>query len=397
MAEDPRDPRVMSTEIWGELCESLRKSDRLLLADDVPDSPLMRAEGLRYLTRLFAGGTRLCMELADPDYPEFGRMVDTTLSWGIDNPDCIYLYAAIRGDAGYRIFGNRGGAHHLDVQVNRGHFAQAPDFGVVSTLNGFELKLEPDGELELFLGSERRGENWLPLEPDAQWVLVRQYFHDWESERPADLYIERIGAEYPPPPVRSDQIAARMERLRTWLDTGASYWDEMARFSLLREPNTVYFRPLDETSWGGLRGLAYGFGNFRCQSGEAVILEVTPPECHYWSFSLGNWYWESLDWSRRQTSLNGHQARLDADGCFRAVIAHQDPGVPNWLDPAGHRWGTIMGRYLLTGSAPEPRLRVVSQAELGSALPPSTPRITPEARSRTLQRRCRAVWRRNRH
>jgi hypothetical protein len=394
---DPRDPRIMSGEIWAELCKVLEQTERLVLARDVPDSPLMRAEGLRYLTRLLAGGIRLCMELADPDYPEFGRMVDTTLSWGIDNPDCIYLYAAIRGDASYRISGNRGSAHHFDIQVNRGHFAQAPDFGVVSTLNGPELQMQPDGSVELILSPETHERNWLRLEPDAEWVLVRQYFNDWETERPADLCIERVGAEYPPPSLRTDQIAARFERLMTWLGTGANYWDEMARFSLQREPNSIYFRPLEETGWGGLRGLAYGFGNFHCPPGKAIILEVTPPKCHYWSFSLGNWYWESLDWSRRQTSLNTHQAVLDSDGVFRAVIAAEDPGVPNWLDPAGHTQGTIMGRYLLTDAAPEPVLRVVDHAELRSVLPDGTPQVSPADRSEQLRRRRHAVSQRNRH
>ena len=394
---DPADPRIMTGAAWSELCQSIRESEQLVLGPDVPDSPLMRAEGLRYLTRLLAGGIRLCVELADPDYPELGRMVDTTLSWGIDNPDCIYLYAAIRGDATYRIRGQRGSAHHFDVQVNRGHFAQAPDFGVVATLNGPELELAADGSIELILSPETHEGNWLRLEPEAEWILIRQYFNDWENEQPADLSIEREGAEYPPPSLRTDQIAARLERLRTWLNTGALFWEEMVRFSLQREPNSIYFRPLEETGWGGLRGLAYGFGNFQCPPGKAVVIEVTPPKCHYWSFSLANLYWESLDWSRRQTSLNAHQARLDADGVFRAVISHEDPGVPNWLDPAGHTQGTIMGRYLLTEATPEPDLRVVEHAELRSVLPGDTPQVSANTRSEQLRRRRQAVTHRNRH
>jgi hypothetical protein len=110
-----------------------------------------------------------------------------------------------------------------------------------------------------------------------------------------------------------------------------------------REPNEIYFRPSEETAWGGLRGLNYGFGNFRCEPGQAVIIEVDPPPCHYWSFSLGNWYWETIGWANRQSSLNGHQARLDPDGVFRAVICHQDPGVFNWLDPAGGVLGAGRG------------------------------------------------------
>ena len=39
--------------------------------------------------------------------------------------------------------------------------------------------------------------------------------------------------------------------------------------------------------------------------------------------------------ANRQSSLNGHQAVLDPDGVFRAVISARDPGVPNWLDTGG--------------------------------------------------------------
>lgn len=119
---DDAERRIASGELWRELTDALRNAERLV-RECVPDTPAMRAEGLRYLTRYFAGGTLLCMELADPDWPELQRMVDTTCSWGIDNPDCLYLYSAVRGDASYRIHGSRGSACHLDVQVSRGHFA----------------------------------------------------------------------------------------------------------------------------------------------------------------------------------------------------------------------------------------------------------------------------------
>jgi hypothetical protein len=388
----------MSGEIWDEVCESfLRTKREIVLAGDVPNTPRMRAEGMRFLGRFLSGGILLCSELADPDYPELGRMYDTTLSWGIDNPDTIYLYSALRGDATYRIYGNRGTAHHFDVQVQRGHFAEAPDFSIVSTANGSELEAAPDGTFELVLSPERHEGNWLELEPDAEWLCIRQYFYDWESERPADLIIERVGAAYPPPPVSSDQIAARLDRLQTWFNKSGRYWDEMARFSMERTPNEIYFRPPEETAWGGLRGLAYGFGNFRCEPEEAVILEVKPPLCHYWSFSLGNWYWETVGWTNRQSSLNGHQAQLDADGVFRVVIAHEDPGVFNWLDPAGNTVGTVMGRYLLTEAAPSPKSQVVKLSELDAALPADTPRVTPEQRREILRQRERAAHQRNRH
>ena len=34
------------------------------------------------------------------------------------------------------------------------------------------------------------------------------------------------------------------------------------------------------------------------------------------------------------------------------MIAHRDPGVANWLDTGGHRFGTIFWRYLLPETDP---------------------------------------------
>lgn len=394
---DPCEPRVMSGAIWQQVLDALKRAERFVLAPDVPVSPLMRAEGMRFLTRVFSGGLRLCVELGDPDYPEFGRMYDTFMSWGIPCPDCLYLYTAVRGDATYRITGNRGSARHFDVQLQRGHFALAPNFAVISSLNGQTLRAEPDGSVEIVISPTPHDGNWLRSEPDARWLLVRQYSYDWEHERPADLIIQREGATYPPPPLRTGEIAERLDMLVSWCDIGCGYWEQRARQALNTPPNSCPFQSLAEGEWGGVKGLAYGLGNFRCQPDEAVILEVKPPRSHYWSFDLGNFYWEEMDWVRRQTSLNGHQARLDADGVFRAVIAHRDPGVPNWLDTQEHSWGVVNGRYLLTEASPIPTMRVVPLAGVRSALPADTPYVSPAERTEVLRRREQAVRRRYRN
>ena len=389
----------MTGEAWDEFCDTLQRASKLVLGEGVPDSPRDRAEGFRYLSRLLAAGIVVCMEHADPDYPEFGRMVDHTMSWGLDCPDCLYLYATVRGDAGYRISGNRGSANHIDIQVNHGHFASGDisAWGTISSLSGLDLDAEPAGSFELILSPDKHEGNWLRLEPNAEFVLVRQYFNDWENERPADLIIERLDAQYPVPPPRTDQIAARLERLSMWLERSGALWEEMSKAMLNMEPNTLIVNlPEDSDKRAGMRGQAYGIGNFRCAPDEAVIVEFTPPNCRHWSFSLANWYWESLDFASRQTSLNGHQATLDRDGVFRGVIAHEDPGVANWLDTAGNTKGTIAARFLLAESPPKPKLRTVKLADLRSELSSDTPRIDSAARAEILERRRRAVWRRYR-
>jgi hypothetical protein len=396
---DPVDARIMTGEAWEALVEALRRSAALVLGDGVPDAPRDRAEGFRYLTRLLASGLVTCLEFADGDEPEFGRMVDHRMKWGLDCPDCLYLYATIRGDAAYRISGNRGGANHIDIQVNYGHFAlgDISQWGTVSSMNGLELQSDADGAFELFLGGEERPGNWLRLAPNAEFVLVRQYFNDWEHERPADIIIDRIGAPVAATPPRTDQIAARLERLCMWLERSGALWQQMSKAALALPPNSInVFLPQDSDQRAGLRGQAYGLGNFQCAPDEAVIIEFTPPACRHWSVGLANWYWESLDFTTRQSSLNGHQAALDAGGVFRGVIAQQDPGVANWLDTTGQPRGTLTARFLLAQSSPEVRLRAVKLAELDAALPPDTLRTDPAARARTLAARRRAVLRRYR-
>jgi hypothetical protein len=396
---DPADARIMQGTAWAELCEKLHELSRLVVGEGVPDSPQDRAEGFRYLTQLLAAGTVVCVAHADPDYPEFGRMIDHTMKWGLDAPDCLYLYASVRGDASYRISGDRGTARHLDIQVNWGHFAEGDiaKWGTISSASGLDLDLGADDAFELVLGGERRPGNWLALAPNAEFVLVRQYFGDWENERPADLTIERIGAEYPPPLVRTDQIAARLARLGQWLSQGGALWEEMSKGFLELEPNTLVVHLTEESDKrAGMAGQAYGIGNFRCQPDEAVIVELMPPPCRHWSVSLANWYWESLDYARRQGSLNGHQARLDADGIFRAVIAHEDPGFANWLDCDGHTRGTIIARFLLAESAPCPVLRSVPLARLAAELPEASVLVAPDERAEMLLRRHRALLRRHR-
>ena len=49
----------------------------------------------------------------------------------------------------------------------------------------------------------------------------------------------------------------------------------------------------------------------------------------------------------RNVSINRRQVRYEKDGSFKIVIAHRDPGIPNWLDAAGLTTGMIFWRFLL--------------------------------------------------
>ncbi|MDP6243381.1 MAG: hypothetical protein QF462_08635, partial [Myxococcota bacterium] len=103
---------------------------------------------------------------------------------------------------------------------------------------------------------------------------------------------------------------------------------------------------------------------------------------------------ETLDYTNRQTSLNGQQIHVDSDGRVRVVIAHRDPGIPNWLDAAGHPEGMIQYRWIWSQSSPHPSVHTVPLAELRDALPADTPRVTPDQRRRDIAGRQEHIARR---
>jgi hypothetical protein len=76
------------------------------------------------------------------------------------------------------------------------------------------------------------------------------------------------------------------------------------------------------------------------------------------------------------------------------VIAHEDPGVANWLDTAGHSAGPIILRCVRTESAPVPETRRVQFSEVGSLLPAGARRVTPAERRAALAARRLAVSKR---
>ena len=98
---------------------------------------------------------------------------------------------------------------------------------------------------------------------------------------------------------------------------------------------------------GALRKQVYWPACFQLEEEEALVIETElPARRPYWNIQLNDPYFNALEYVYRLSSLNGHTAKLSSDGRFRAVISLTDPGVPNWLDPAGYKEGGIYGRWL---------------------------------------------------
>jgi hypothetical protein len=312
---------------------------------------------------------------------------DAIFKWGMDCPDCIYTGSGLRGGDTYRLWGNRGTARYVGLQTMA---------GMASTANVLldEIERAPNGDFEIILSADERPGNWMPIADDATQLVVRHFFYDWDTEVASTLSIERLSG--PPPVAPSEAVdpqAAMARQLVALGDFVEANLDFFLQFARPERPNT-FNPPFDGTAMGAAAENRPVMGSFQLAPDEALVVEVEPPRGLYWSYSLGNPWWETIDYGRHQSSLNGHQAVIDEDGLLRVVIAHRDPGVANWLDTAGHSEGPIILRCVRTETAPVPTTRRMRFADVAAALPPGTRRVTADQRAAVIDARKLAVSRR---
>jgi hypothetical protein len=87
-----------------------------------------------------------------------------------------------------------------------------------------------------------------------------------------------------------------------------------------------------------------------------------------------------VDYTYHVSSLNRKNAWVGADGVFRAVLSHEDPGIQNWLDPVDNDRGQILIRLNQAATEHLPRTKLVPSAEVRQHLPSNTPEFTPAQR-----------------
>jgi hypothetical protein len=255
-----------------------------------------------------------------------------------------------------------------------------------------------DGSFTVVCSPVHHEGNWIETPPAIVHVNVRQFLYDWEHETTATLSIERIDRPTPGTTFAIDEMMRRVDALGAFMTSSATLWTDFVAGLRARSLNAFAPPNLQSSNYGGTPDNVYGSGYFELEPDQAVIVEFTPPPCHYWNLQIGSYWFESLDFIYRMGALNGHQARLDQQGRFVAVIAHRDPGVWNWLDTAGNRVLPATYRWQLPrverDQLPTPQARVVPFAALERELPAGTPAITPVERADQLDRRRRGALRR---
>jgi hypothetical protein len=354
-SEAETDRPLPTLDAWSAYCRRTENAARLVLAA-APDDPMDRAEGLRYVGRIAQHGLQSFIEESDPANPVVTHSLPKL---GGDNPDYVYSVAALSGAYEYRLRGRLGDSAYLGLGTYHGGVGTAEGLQVSGYLAGKDIAYEADGRFEIILACEKRPGNWLPMQPTTSQLMIRELLLDRRRQRSAEFSIERTTGGPISRPLDATHHATQLARAGAYVEGAIAQFLEWTK-DFASRPNRI--DRLDERLASGARGdpfTHYYSGYYALGPDEAMVAELKPPACEYWNLQLCNHWLESLDFRQHTVSVNHATAVADAEGLVRVVIADRDPGVPNWLDTAGHRQGCIIMRQVGTATPDDPRCRVV--------------------------------------
>lgn len=359
---DVHNERIVSGKAWSDFCDELKTAGNVLFSPEAPRDPFQQAEGIRYLSRLTRAGLEAYVEYPDPTFPQLRRMVHETVKMGADNPDNYYMNAQISGEHEYKILGKRNTIDYISFHTQNGNYGTTGGLAPCGKLEDRELEIEKDGSFEIFVTRKPQGKNWLKIEEETSLLMVRQTFADRFAEEPARLEIQNLSGISKPGPLTAEQMDHGLKKA-SMLVGGASLlfarWTRDFKKHINQLPQ---FDPEKSNAAGGDESIIYYHSYWRLEENEALIIEVQPPACDAWNFQLNNYWMESLDYRYHNICINKHSASYEPDGSVRLVISLRDPGMPNWIETAHHREGTMCWRWyrIHQGSqAVQPSCRIV--------------------------------------
>ncbi len=310
----------------------------------------------------------------DPARPDFRRIVTPSRKLTGDNPDAIYFDAPVAEGYSYVVHGNMQGAAYFSVTLEEGSGDGNMASNTAGVLNNLDMEIDSNGNFTLYLGGPERDRNWLPLTADASRITTRHYF---EQPQPAAtevgleprMHIECLNAPDTPAPPSDDSVAAGIRRVANAVRSRTLGMPPMANTEpppfLALTPNE-FPAPVPPGDFGlAAFDAHYAMAPYLLNADEALVITGRWPDCSFGNVCLWNRFQQTLDYRSRQVSLNRSQTTLESDGSFRIVLAHEDPGVANWIDTEGKAFGLVFWRFFMVeGKVETPRAEVVKLAAL---------------------------------
>jgi hypothetical protein len=356
---------AQTLEAWRFVRQML--DDLTVTVEEDAETELELLEGIRVLGRAAA----LCSELSlDIDHraPWFFSMNTEARLIGGPAPDGEYLLAMIDGHRRYRIHGRRGTSAYLGLQVLAG--VGLTPRRMAAYVSDRDLALAAGGSFAFVLAAqeptvaELAGDAWVPIPEDSSGIVVREYIADRRHETGAELSIDPLDAPGTPE-TPDDTVLAQQLTGMAWTMAKLTTLHRTIRPELVATPNVLVTAEAAELGAADTTpDNLYMMGTFRLGEGEALVIDLQPPDTRYWSVTLENIWHECIDPHRRQSHVTNAGVTPAADGSVRIVVAASDPGVGNWLDTGGRHRGFVVVRWLDNPDPPPHTTTVVPLAEL---------------------------------
>ena len=351
---DP-DEAVLTGQAWTDFCRALEQAGQVVLKG--PDTPLDRAEGFRYLSRLLRNSLYATLENSDPDQPRWQGL--DLVKIGADNPDNVYHSAPVKGTNSYRITGSRGTIAYASFGSKANRYAKDGTMASTGELRNDDIVVAPDGSVEIIASATKpESGNWLPLAEDSTMIVLRESYLDRSTETPGSWAISRLGELKPYSPLTSKHLVRSLQRTAMGVHgTAATFaaWTEL----FMTRPNELpdWGQEMFQKA-GGDPEIFYLHGFWSLGPDQAWVIRTEVPDAPYWNFQLDNYWMESMDWDQAIT-VNKHTAKLEDDGSLVLVVAAKNPGFGNWIDTTGHSTGTALLRWVGTDHHPLPACEVI--------------------------------------
>ena len=334
---------------------------------------------------------------SDPNYPKvfrfmapahhwFGRDVPGS-RWGGDSPDFIYRLIPIGHGGRYEIRCIANGQKPPTISFQLIATRAAPvSLGVLESV---AMTRSPDGEFLITIDETAPDgrTNHLQTKPGVDHVLVRDELGDWVNQKPFYVRVKRLNAPERAP-LSEEELAQRASQ--SALDS-VYYTYYTTRSGAGQLPNDVRV-PVSSRAFGGMPTQWGTKGNLVLGEDDALIATANGAGALFRNTMLTDLFHMSINYWSSTSSLNMLQMAPDQDGRFTYVVAHQDPGVHNWLNTNGllrtifgHRWQAIPSAH--RGETPAIAVRVVKFKDLEKELPAGVARIDAKGRQEQLASR----------
>ncbi len=326
------------------------------------------------------------LRISEPPHRWFGRDLPGS-RWGGVSPNFTYRMIPLAHGMHYELHGRTTCKDPPTVTYSVMSGSASP--ATLSLLDSLDVRVESNGEFIITIDDQPAGTraNHLQTRPGVDHLLIRDALGDWSTQTPNRLKVKSLDKPNRAP-LTEDDFAQRLAR--DAIDC-LYYVYYCTQSGSGQAPNELRV-PVSSAAFGGMPTQWGTKSNVELADDEACVLTANAAGALFRDTTLCDLFFVSLNYWSRTGSLNMTQMAADADGRFTYVIAHQDPGIHNWLDTGGlnrviygHRWQAIPRNA--AAETPTIATRVVKFSDLDKSLPPGVQRIDAAGRRAQIAQR----------